>query len=223
MFSKIFLASILLLATLPISASAQRATVTLSLDDRFFDALFESVFKNGGSLDFPLDESNGSSSSNSSNELSILGASCAEIISIKKESKTGRTIARLAEGKILLPMAFFGTYDPPLLPCIDYSGFAETEILLEFNRKSQTLVGRVVVNKVTLTGTRGVGSGFVARMVQSSIDKRVNPIEIVGLDKVSLMIPVQNAANISMKAVDVQHRITKGLLTLIITYEFDRS
>jgi hypothetical protein len=223
MFPKIFLLALLLSGILPVVASAQRATVTLSLDDRFFDALFESVFKNGGSLDFPLEDSGKSTSANNARELSILGPSCAEMISIRKESTAGKTIARLAEGKILLPMAFSGTYDPPLLPCLDYSGFAETELLLEFDRKSQTLVGKIVVNKVVLSGTRGVGSGFVARMVQSSIDKRVNPIEIVGLEKVSLMIPVQNSANISMRAVDVKHRITKGLLTLTITYEFSRS
>ena len=199
-------------------AMAQRATVTLTLDDGFFNALLEGVFRDGATLDFPLKGGDGAVAG-----YLPTGSSCVEVVSIRRESDGRKTGARLADGKILAPLAFSGNYDPPLLPCIGYSGFAETEILLDFDRNSQSLIGRMVVNNVSLSGTGGVGSGFVARMVQSSIDERINPIKIVGLDAVSMTIPVQKGANVSMKAVDVKHRIAKGLLTLSITYEFSRS
>jgi len=209
-------------ALTPVVTSGQRPSVTLTLDDRFFDALLEAVFRDGGSLDFPMDDK-GPSQVEVQQRASVLGGSCVEVVSIRKESRGRKTLARLMDGKIFLPMAFSGTYDPPLLPCIEYSGFAETEIVLDFDRRAQTLIGRVVVTKVSLDGTGGVASGLVARLVQNSIDKRVNPIQIVGLDKVSMMIPVQNSANVSMKAVDVKHRISRGLLTLTITYDFLRN
>lgn len=208
---------VLLFAT---GASAQRATVTLTLDDRFFDALLQGVFRNDATLDFPLGDGKSPQTKGAATG-SVF--SCEEMVSIRREANGKRTSARLVEGKILAPLVFSGKYNPPLLPCIGYSGFAETEIVLDFDSKNQTLVGRVIVSKVSLSGTGGIGGGLVARMVQSSIDEKVNPIKIVGLDNVSVTIPVQESANVAMRAVDVKHRITKGILTLTITYEFSRS
>jgi len=222
MLKRILLLLLLIFVLTPAVTQGQRASVTLTLDDRFFDALLESVFKDGGTLDFPMDDRS-SSRVEVPQKSSMLGGACLEGISIRKESRGRKTLARLIDGKILLPMAFSGVYNPPLLPCIEYSGFAETEMFLDFDRSSQTLIGRVAVTKVSLDGTGGVASGLVARLVQSSIDKRINPIQIAGLDRVSMMIPVQNSTNLSMKAVDVRHRISKGLLTLTITYEFLRN
>ena len=214
--SLVCLSLMLLLVT---AASAQRATVTMILDDAFFDALLQGVFRNDATLDFPLGDDN---SPQTKGAATGMGSSCEEMVSIRREGNGRKTAARLADGKILAPLVFSGKYNPPLLPCFGYSGFAETEIVLDFDSRNQTLVGRVVVNKVSLSGTGGIGGGLVARMVQSSIDKKVNPIKIVGLDNVSVTIPVQESANVAMKAVDVKHRITKGILTLTITYEFSR-
>jgi len=57
--------------------------------------------------------------------------------------------------------------------------------------------------------------------VQSSIDKKINPIEILQTDKLSFVVPVQNAGGaLRMKAVTVRHEIANGVLNVYIAYEF---
>jgi hypothetical protein len=76
---------------------------------------------------------------------------------------------------------------------------------------------------VSLSGTRGIGGSLITRLVQSSIDKRINPIQIMQTDKVSFVVPVQNAGSLRMKAVGIRHEVVNGILNVHIAYEFLRS
>jgi hypothetical protein len=110
-----------------------------------------------------------------------------------------------------------------LIGCVDFSGVADTNIELEFDRQRQALVGRATVSGVNLTGTGGLGSGILARLVQSSMDKKINPIQILQLEKVSFVVPIQNAGSLRMKAVGVKHEIGNGALNVRIAYEFQKA
>jgi hypothetical protein len=202
---------------------AQKATVTLTLDEKFFEELFSVVFKDGGVLEFPLDDSAAQQSPTTrASAASTLSSSCAEVVRLTRPPVGKPRSVRLNDGRIIAPIAFTGRYNPPLFPCFDYSGTANAEIVLEFDKKSQSLNGIVRARDMSLSGTPGVVSGIVSRLVQRSIDKRVNPIQIIGLEMVSMNIPVQGAAEVSMRAVEVKHKIEKGQLILNITYEFIR-
>lgn len=76
---------------------------------------------------------------------------------------------------------------------------------------------------VSLNGTGGVGGNVIARMVQSSIDRKLNPIEIIKLDKISFMLPIQNSGNLRMRAVGVRHELVNGAINVHIAYEFLRT
>ncbi len=91
---------------------------------------------------------------------------------------------------------------------------------LEFDLTNQRLIARANVLKVSLTGTGGVGGNVIARLIQSSIDKRINPIEIIRLDKLSFVVPIQNSSNLKMKAVGIRHEITNGVLSVYVAFEF---
>jgi hypothetical protein len=60
----------------------------------------------------------------------------------------------------------------------------------------------------------------IARLVQNSIDKKVNPIEIIRLDKVSFAVPMQNGNTLKMKATGMRHEIENGVLKIYVAYEF---
>ena len=60
----------------------------------------------------------------------------------------------------------------------------------------------------------------MARTVQSSIDKKINPIQILALDKISFVVPIQNAGSLKMKAVGIKHEVANNLLNVRISYEF---
>ena len=61
---------------------------------------------------------------------------------------------------------------------------------------------------------------MIARLVQGSIDKRLNPIEIISLDKLSFPFTLPNQAKLKMRATGVRHFVSSGALNIVIAYEF---
>ena len=131
-----------------------------------------------------------------------------------------KTAVNLRDGRIYAPLAFTGNYNPPLIGCVEFSGVADTNVVLEFDEQRQALVGRAQVTNVNLNGTGGIGGSVLARLVQSSIDGKINPIEIIKLDKVSFIVPIQNAGSLKMKAVGIRHEIGNGVLNVRVAYQF---
>ncbi|CAN5274219.1 hypothetical protein BH20ACI1_BH20ACI1_23870 [soil metagenome] len=239
--TKKLLSLIFTISMLSTFANAQTAEVAVSLNERFFDVLLDALFKNFNPPEFPLAAKSPKSkvqSPKSENRRSDLSLSfqandleiqnpkskiqnCNESIRLQREIDGVRTAVRFRDGKIYAPIAFSGSYNPPLVGCVDFQGWAETNIDLEFDRQSQKLVGKIRVLNVQLSGTGGIGSIFIARLVQSSIDKKVNPIEILQADKLSFLVPVQNAGgSLQMKSVGVRTELGNGVLNVYIAYQF---
>jgi len=242
--------SVLLLAS---AANAQTAEVSVALNEQFFDALLDAIFKNFNAPEFPLARNDSKlqipdsrfqirnkrafvpeyqkANFNFQNNLESgiwnlqpakIGE-CNESIRLLREIDGVKTAVRFREGKIYAPLAFSGSYNPPLVGCIDFQGWAETNIELEYNRQNQKLLGRVRVLSVNLGGVTNLASGVLSRLVQGSIDKKINPIEILQTDKLSFVVPLQNAnGSLKMKAVAVNHTISNGILNIAIAYEFSK-
>lgn len=187
--------------------NAQKAEVAVSLNEPFFDALLDSVYQNFEAPQFPISNSGGS-------------ASCSETVTILREGSGARTSVRFREGKIYVPLAFSGNYAPPFVGCVNFSGWAETYIDLEFERENQRLIGRAKVLNIHLNGSGGVGSSLIAKMLQGSIDKKLNPIEILRLDKLSFMVPIRETGNLKLRANGLRPEIANGLLNVHVEYEF---
>ena len=209
---------------------AQTADVTVTLNEQFFDALLDSMFEHGGPPAIAIAKANTNANSSgpmsngfvpSVGQDSARQGPCNETIRLLRETQSVRTAVRFREGKIYAPLAFSGSYNPPLIGCIDFSGYAETNIDLEFDRQMHSLIGRVRVLNVSLDGTAGIGSSVLTRMVQSSIDKRLNPIEILKAEKLSFNVPVQNSS-IRMEATAIRSEITNGALLIHIDYSFPK-
>ncbi len=203
--SAAFLAVFLLFA----AANAQRAEVTVSLNEPFFDALLDAMFQNFDPPEFPIVESKSSG--------------CNESIKILREINGVRTAVRFRDGKIFVPLAFSGNYAPPFIGCVEFSGWAESNIDIEFDKDGQRLIGRIRVLNVNLSGTGGVGGTLIAKMLQGTIDKKINPIDILTLDKLSFAVPVSKAGNIKMKATAVRNEVSNGTLNVVVTYQFLKS
>lgn len=223
----------------------QKAEVTISLNEAFFDAAFEALFTNGAPLEFSIadnsvnrrDAETQSGSERGSRLVpagykpagidfsaspSLEGESnCAETIKIQREINGVRTAVRFRDGKILAPLAFTGSYNPPFIGCVNFSGWAESVIHLEFDQNAQRLVARARVLKVTLNGTGGVGGSVVAKLVQGSIDKKINPIELFQLNKLSFAVPVKGS-ELQMRATGIRHELQNGAINVVVSYEFIR-
>lgn len=228
--------SILLLASF---SKAQRAEVTIQLNEPFFDALLDAILKSPTPLEFPLAENNSKFIiQNSKSFVSSFGEShnyfhktkaasfnsqCSETIRLQREIDGVRTAVRFRDGKIYAPIAFSGNYNPPLIGCVGFSGWAETNVELEYDAERQSLIGRAKVLNVSLSGTGGVGGSLVTRLVQSAIDKRINPIQILQTDKISFVVPIQNSGALRMKAIGIRPEIASGVLNVRVVYEFQKS
>lgn len=211
-------------------AHAQQTQITVSFNEQFFDALLDAIFTNLKQPDFPLAK-NGSKFKVQRSKLTVSSFSegnskeknpfCDEKIVLQREMNGVRTAVRFRDGKIYAPIAFSGSYNPPLIGCVDFQGYAETNIDLEFNQQQQTLIGKVRVLKVQLGNMPSVAGGFVARLVQSSIDNKINPIEILRADKLTFVIPVQDSGgSLRMRATGMQPEVGNGVLNVHVSFEF---
>jgi len=233
-FSGLILSVLLLISSVP----AQTAEVTIQLNEQFFEALLDALFKNMSPPEFPLAVRSPKFEAPSSKSVLASGFSeiqnpkseipnpktvCPDSIKLQREVDGTKTAVRFREGRVVAPIAFTGNYNPPLIGCIDFSGVAETAIDLEFDVKKQALIGRAKVLDVNLSGAGGIGSAFLARMVQGSIDKKINPIQILALEKISFVVPIQNAGSLKMKATGIRHEVSGGVLNVRIIYEFAKA
>src|SRR5258708_20004965 len=99
-------------------ANAQKAEVTISLNEAFFDALLDSVFKNFDPPAFPIVENKSSGRD--------------ESIRILREMNGVRTAVRFREDKIYMPLPFSGNYAPPFVVYFEFTSYADTNLHLEF-------------------------------------------------------------------------------------------
>jgi hypothetical protein len=224
------------------AARAQTAEVTIQLNEQFFDALLDAIFKYNAPPEFPLaanrdDELQRSVATEKPSFVNAVFAErrpaadrlspaastlCPESIRLQREIDGVRTSVRLRDGKVLAPLAFTGSYNPPLIGCVEFSGVADATIDLQFDRERQALVGYVRVSSVNLSGSGGIGSGVIAGMVQGSIDRKINPLQILPMDKISFAVPIQNSGGLRLKAVGIRNEIGNGVLNVRITYEFQK-
>ena len=202
---------------------AQKPEVTISLNETFFDSLLDAIYQNAQPIEFALASNDVKPSTNVTGMglgFAAPAPACKEAIQLLRENNGVRTAVRFRDGRILAPLAFSGNYNPPFVGCVPFSGFAETVIDLEFEPQNQRVVARARVQNVSLNGTGGVGGNLIAKMVQGSIDKKVNPIEIFTMDKISFLLPVRRDVNLRMKAASVRHEIVNGALNIVIAYDF---
>jgi hypothetical protein len=211
------------LLLLPAAVPGQRPEVTISLNEAFFDSLLDAVYQNAPPIEFPIaanEQRRNTQTHPIATAFAPSAAACKETIQLLRENNGVRTAVRFRDGKILAPLAFSGNYNPPFVGCVAFSGFAETVIDLEFDSPNQRVIARARVLNVSLNGTGGMGGTLIAKMVQGSIDKKVNPIEIFTMDKISFLLPVRKDVNLRMKAAAVRHEVVNGALNIIIAYDF---
>lgn len=233
MKKRYFAATVLSLLIFITQANAQRTEISIGLSEHFFDTVIDAIFQNGEPPEFSISSNRGGfdsvvpdarrTSITTNYPHSFIPAStanCRQSIRLSREIAGVRTAVRFRDGKVIAPMAFNGSYNPPLVGCIDFSGWAETTIELRFDQENQRLVAEAKVQKVHLSGANGIGSELIGKMVQSAIDRKINPIELINTEKVSFVLPIQNSGNLKMRAVGIKPEIVNGVLLVRIEYEF---
>ena len=143
------------------------------------------------------------------------------MITLQREEAGVRTAVKFEQERITAPLAFAGSYNSTLLGCLEFRGWASTTWLLEFDRSRQSLLARIRVDEIHLTNIPKLANGSLSRIVQTAIDNRINPIELLKLDQLSARVPIapSNGA-LRLRAKEVRPEISAGNLQLHVVYEF---
>jgi hypothetical protein len=210
----------------PEQGGDQPGTAVLTLDEKFFDALLGKIFRDMGAPTFPLQLSQvdgGAQEGTATMRLAAFqGGDCKNQVVLANEGSNVRTGVRFKDGKISAPMAFSGSYNL-LGSCWQFKGWAQTSLQLSFDQANQKLYGQVNVEGVNLEGISPAVSGFITPLVQRTINERVNPLEMMRAEQLTLNLPIK-ATNGTLNAHvrDVRNEITDGALRLHITYDFEK-
>jgi hypothetical protein len=189
-------------------------TVVIALEQSFVDAIMATTFSGLGTPTFQLGQNR-----DERFERALFQGGCTNQITLLPEGSGAKTGVQFRKDSINAPMAFTGSYN--LGGCIQFKGWAQTSIKLQFDQEKQTVFGYVNVEGVNLEGVNPIANNFVTVFVQGAINQKVNPLVLVSEPQLSLMIPVK-ASNgaVKARAKDVHAEIQDGSLKLYLTYEF---
>lgn len=199
-------------------------TAVITLDEKFFEPLLATIFRDLGAPSFPLELTRLEREELSGARGEILRAAlqdeCPDLVLIKNEGSNIKTGVRFTNGKIIAPLAFNGSKNI-LGGCVRFEGWAQANIELSFDQAKQTVYGQINVEGVNLEGAPAAVGGVATLLVQRSINQRINPLEILRAPQLALAMPVQSTnGTLRAQVKDVRAEVSDGKLTLHITYDF---
>lgn len=191
--------------------TAPRGTITVN--EQFLNSFLVGMFDNLQEPSMPLTTGGAQSSAN-----------CASEIRLKREINGVRTAVHFENGRIVGPLAFAGAYNSTLLGCVEFTGWADAEVTMEFSRERRAVLSRFRVRDIHLNNTPGLLNDPLRNIVQGTIDRRYNPIELFTLEQLSTNTNIKPAGGVlRLEAIDVQPEIAPAELALHITYRFVRA
>lgn len=191
-------------------STSPAAEATITVNEQFLNTFLTAIFDNLNEPSMPLTIGGARSTSD-----------CASEIRLKREAGGVRTAVHLENGRIAGPLAFAGAYSSGLMGCIEFSGWADSEVVLEYNSARRALVARFRLREIHLNNTPALLNGPLLQMVQGTIDQRYNPVELFTLEKLSTRVDIQPAGGaLQLRAREIRPEITPSALMLHIIYEF---
>jgi hypothetical protein len=192
--------------------NAPPAEATIMLNEQFLNSFLAGIFDNLREPSMPLTVGGGRSA-----------PECASEIRLKREAGGVSTTVHFENGRIVGPLAFAGAYNSTLLGCVEFTGWADSELTLEFNRERRALLARFNLRDIHLNNTPALVNGPLLKLVQNTIDRRYNPVNLFTLEQLSTRVNIQPAGGaLRLEATDMRPEITPSALALHITYRFVR-
>jgi len=191
---------------------APAAEATVTVNEQFLNSFLSAIFDNLKEPAMPLTVGGATSTSE-----------CASEIRLKREAAGVRTQVHLENGRLTGPLAFAGAYNSTLMGCVEFTGWAESEVTLNFDSARRAVVARFRLRDIHLNNTPAILNGPLLNMVQGTIDRRYNPVELFTLEQLSTRVNIQPAGGaLRLQATDIRTEVTPAGITLHITYEFAR-
>jgi hypothetical protein len=198
-------------------------TAVVVLDEKFFDAVLGSIFRDMNAPSFPLQLTRlnePSERGTAAFSYAAFQGGCENKVILATEGSGVKTGVRFTGGKVMAPLAFSGSYNV-FGSCVNFKGWAQANMQLSFDQEKQTVYGQINVEGVNLDGVMPMVGGIITPLVQGTINQRVNPLEILRAHQIALSVPVQASnGTLNARVKDVRAEVVDGSLRLHITYDF---
>ena len=198
-------------------------TAQIVLRQDFFNQILQTIFRDMNAPSFPLNLTGQNNHENG--EVVRYGLlqnsnQCEGKITLVPEGSGVQTGLRFENNRLAAPLAFSGSTSV-FGSCIQFNGWAQANLELRYDAAQQTVFGQINVETVNLDGVTPIISGFVTPIVQSTINQRVNPIQILQGKQIALNVPI-NATNGNLQAnvKDVRAEVKDNALNLYVIYDF---
>ena len=200
----------------PDSNAMAPATAQIVLKQDFFNEVLQTIFRDMNAPTFPFSEN---PVGNNSPTVGQEGG-CQGQIMLLPEGNGVRSSLKFENNRIVAPLVFRGNYNS-MLGCLNFSGWAQANLDLRFDAEKQIVFGHLNIETVNLDGVNPVLGGIITPLVQSTLNQRVNPIQILQGGQLALSLPIKaSQANLNAKVKDVRSEIKDNALYLYVIYEF---
>ena len=191
-------------------SNAPAAEATITVNEQFLNSFLTAMFDNLNEPSMPLTMGGAQST-----------PQCPSEIHLKREVNGTRTAVHFENGRIAGSLAFAGAYSASLMGCIEFTGWADADVNLDYDATRRALVARFNVRDIHLNNTPAILNGPLLGMVQGTIDRRYNPVELFTLEKLSTRVDIQPAGGaLQLRAREVRSEVTPSAVTFHIIYEF---
>jgi hypothetical protein len=191
-------------------AAAAAGSAQIVLRQEFFNEILVTIFRDMNDPSFPLGDANAAVSSG-----------CDDRIAIMPEGSGVKTALRFENNRISAPFAFSGNYNSPI-GCLQFTGWAQANLELRYDAAEQAVFGRINVETVNLDGVNPIIGGFVTPLVQTTLNNRVNPIQILQGKQIAIDAPLVSAGGRLQASVkDIRAEFKDNALSLYVIYSFN--
>lgn len=199
----------------PDPAGPPAGTAQIVLKEEFFNHVLGTILRDMKPPAFPLSLSGEAAPSDAQ-----APQECPSSITLLPEGSGAQTGIRFENGRIGAPLAFSGSYNS-MFGCIQFTGWAQAVLQLNYDAAQQVVFGQLNVETVNLDGVNPVVSGLLTPVVQSTLNSRVNPVQVLRGEQIALNLPVAaSGGNLLANVKDVRAEIKDKALNLYVSYEF---
>ena len=200
----------------PDASSDTSGTVAVTVDEKFFDSLLGTIFRQLGPPQLKLSQNQ----EQTPIQPAAFQNSCSDVLVLNPEGSNVKSEVRFTGGKITAPLAFTGSYSV-LTKCMQFKGTAKATVDLSFDQARQTVFGQLNVEEVRLDDMPPIISSLVTAFVRKTISEKLNPFEVLQVSQLALSLNVQASGGVVKARVkDVRAEVQEGALRLYLTYDF---
>jgi hypothetical protein len=207
----------------PPDSTTPAGAAQIVLHQEFFNEVLRTIFRDMAPPAFPIDlavNSNGERVFVPQYAAFQEPPKCDGKLTVLPEGSGVTTGVRFENNRISAPLAFSGSYSSPF-GCIDFKGWAQANLELRFDAEQRSVIGRINVETVNLDGVNPLVSGFVTPIVQTTLNNRVNPIQILQGKQLGVDVPIASAGGrLKADVKDVRAEFKDDALNLSVVYDF---